>query len=99
MSTTPDQIASSILATLATTCPGLSCELGTPERKIVDAVSQAISAAYISNYLTGSLLDIETKTGLAMVDTAERPTSTTMILSSTGKRTLREAGSIPRKRV
>lgn len=66
MSSTPDQIAQSILATLSTTCPGLSCELGTPERKIIDAVSQAISAAYISNYLTGSLLDIETKTGLEL---------------------------------
>lgn len=65
-STTPDQISQSILATLAKTCPGLSCELGTPERKIIDAVSQAISAAYIGNYLTGSLLDVETKTGMEL---------------------------------
>ena len=65
MSVTPDQIAQGILATLKTTT-NLSCELGTPERKIIDAVSQAISAAYISNYLTGSLLDIETKTGLEL---------------------------------
>ena len=65
MSVTPDQIAQGILATLDATC-GLSCELGTPERKIIDAVSQAISAAYISNYLTGSLLDIETKSGLEL---------------------------------
>lgn len=66
MSVTPDQIAQGIIATLDTTCRGLSCELGTPERKIIDAVSQAISTAYISNYLTGSLLDIETKTGLEL---------------------------------
>jgi uncharacterized phage protein gp47/JayE len=65
MSVTPDQISQGIMATLKTTT-GLSCELGTPERKIIDAVSQAISAAYISNYLTGSLLDIETKTGLEL---------------------------------
>lgn len=66
MSVTPDQIAQGMLANLAVTCPGLSCELGTPERKIIDAVAQAISAAYISNYLTGSLLDIETKSGLEL---------------------------------
>lgn len=66
MSATPDQIAQSMLATLSATCPGLSCELGTPERKIIDAVAQAISAAYVSNYLTGSLLDIETKSGLEL---------------------------------
>lgn len=65
MSVTPDQISQGILATLKATT-NLSCELGTPERKIIDAVSQAISAAYISNYLTGSLLDIETKTGLEL---------------------------------
>jgi uncharacterized phage protein gp47/JayE len=66
MSTTPDQIAQSMLATLAVTCPGLSCGLGTPERKIIDAVAQAISLAYVSNYITGSLLDIETKSGLEL---------------------------------
>lgn len=66
MSATPDQIAQSIIASLNVSIPGLSCELGTPERKIIDAVSQAISTAYINNYLTGSLLDIETKTGLEL---------------------------------
>lgn len=49
MSVTPDQISQSIMSTLKTTIPGLSCELGTPERKIIDAVSQAISTAYVSN--------------------------------------------------
>lgn len=66
MSVNPDQIAQSMLATLSVTCPGLSCEVGTPERKIIDVVAQAISAAYVSNYLTGSLLDIETKIGLEL---------------------------------
>ena len=65
MSVTPDQIAQGILVAVRSSS-GLSCELGTPERKIIDAVSQAISAAYISNYLTGSLLDIETKAGLEL---------------------------------
>lgn len=62
----PADISASIIATLNTTAPGLSCELGTPERKIIDACSEAISAAYISQYLTGSLLDIDTKVGLEL---------------------------------
>lgn len=66
MAVNPDQIAQGIITTLRDSCPGLSCGLGTPERKIIDAVAQAISAAYISNYLTGSLLDVETKTGLEL---------------------------------
>lgn len=65
MSVTPDQVAQGILVAVRSSS-GLSCELGTPERKIIDAVSQAISAAYISSYLTGSLLDVETKTGLEL---------------------------------
>jgi hypothetical protein len=65
VSVTPDQIAKGIIATLDASC-GLSCELGTPERKIIDAVAQAVSTAYVSNYLTGSLLDVETKTGLEL---------------------------------
>jgi len=53
-------------AQLAVTAPGLSCELGTPERKIVDACAEAVSEAYIDQYLVGSLLDIETKAGLEL---------------------------------
>lgn len=66
MPKSPADISASIIATLNTTAPGLSCELGTPERKIIDACSEAISAAYISQYLTGSLLDIDTKVGLEL---------------------------------
>jgi len=65
-SKTPAEISSQIIATLATTCPGLSCELGTPERKIIDACAEAISAAYVDQYLVGSLLDIENKSGLEL---------------------------------
>jgi uncharacterized phage protein gp47/JayE len=64
--TTPDAVSSQIRTTLATTIPGLSCALGTPERKIVDAVATAISQAYVSQYLVGSLLDIDTKSGLEL---------------------------------
>ncbi|ABE67883.1 baseplate J protein [Mycobacterium phage ArcherS7] len=63
---TPDQVAKEILAKLAITAPGFSLELGTPERKIVDAVAEAISEAYIDQYLVGSLLDIESKAGLEL---------------------------------
>lgn len=66
MTNTPDQISAAILATLSTTLPGLSCALGTPERKIIDACSQQISAAYIDQYLIGSLLDIDTKAGIEL---------------------------------
>jgi len=64
--TTPDAISGKILATLKTTIPSLSCEVGTPERKIVDACAEAISEAYIDQYLVGSLLDIDTKSGLEL---------------------------------
>jgi uncharacterized phage protein gp47/JayE len=64
--TTPDAVSTQIRTTLANTIPGLSCALGTPERKIVDAVSTAIAQAYVSQYLVGSLLDIDTKSGLEL---------------------------------
>lgn len=63
---TPDYYSSAIRATLSTTAPGLSCEIGTPERKIIDAVSEAISEASISQYLTGSMMNVDTKTGLEL---------------------------------
>lgn len=66
ISRTPDQVSADIRQKLQTSLPGLSLELGTVERKIVDACSEAISEAYIDQYITGSLLDIETKTGLEL---------------------------------
>lgn len=66
MSQTPDTVAAAILATLATTAPQLSCAIGTPERQIVDACAAQISAAYISQYLTGGMMDINTLTGLQL---------------------------------
>lgn len=66
MSKTPDQVAKDILAKLGITAPGFSLELGTPERKMVDAVAEAISEAYVDQYLVGSLLDIESKAGLEL---------------------------------
>lgn len=60
---TPDEVSLSIREKLHTTIPGLSLEVGTVERKIVDACSEAISEATIGQYHSGSLLDIETKSG------------------------------------
>lgn len=64
--TSPDQFSTNILATLSTTIPGLSCALGTPERKIIDACAEAMSGASVSQYLSGSALDINTMTGLQL---------------------------------
>jgi hypothetical protein len=61
--TTPDQYSQQMLATLAQTMPALSCLPGTPERKIIDAVAECISEASVAQYLVGSLLDVDTKTG------------------------------------
>jgi uncharacterized phage protein gp47/JayE len=66
VSKTPDTISQQIRSTLAVTIPGLSCEIGTPERKIIDACSEAISEAYVDQYLLGSLMDIDTKAGLEL---------------------------------
>ena len=55
-----------MLGKLAITAPGFSCELGTPERKMLDAVAESISEAYIDQYLVGSLLDIEAKSGIEL---------------------------------
>jgi uncharacterized phage protein gp47/JayE len=63
---TPDVIAKEIISKLETTAPGFSLELGTPERKIVDAVAESISEAYVDQYLVGSLMDIESKAGLEL---------------------------------
>ena len=53
MSKTPDQISAQIRAQVATTIPGLSCQIGTPERKLIDACAEAISEAYVDQYLVG----------------------------------------------
>lgn len=67
MAKTPDVIAKEIIEKLKfTTNGGLSLELGTPERKIVDAVAEAISEAYVDQYLVGSLMDLESKAGLEL---------------------------------
>lgn len=66
MARNPDEIAAEIIAKLKTTVPGFSLELGTVERKMVDAVAESIAEGYVDQYLVGSLLDIESKAGLEL---------------------------------
>lgn len=66
MAKTAETIAADVIAKLNITAPGFSLELGTPERKIVDAFSESLAECYIDQYLVGSLLDIETKSGLEL---------------------------------
>ncbi len=67
MAKTPDVVAREIIDKLKfTTRNGLSLELGTPERKIVDAVAESISEAYVDQYLVGSLMDLDSKAGLEL---------------------------------
>lgn len=66
MSRSPEEISARIRATLATSEPALSCERGTPERKIIDACSEAIAEGYVDMYLVGSMLDLDNKVGLEL---------------------------------
>lgn len=45
------------------TAPGLSLEIGTPERKIIDACAESISESYMDTYLLNASMDIDTKSG------------------------------------
>ena len=66
MTKTPDIVSQEMRGKLAITAPGFSMELGTPERKIIDAVAESISECYIDQYLVGSLWDLEGKAGLEL---------------------------------
>jgi len=66
MPSSPPQISAKILAKLAVVAPGLSCEPGTPERGIIDAVAETISEASVNQYLCGAMFDIDSMTGLQL---------------------------------
>lgn len=63
MSRTPREVASDIIRKLNVTDPSISAEVGTPERKIIDAVAEAISESYVENYIVQNIWDINQKTG------------------------------------
>lgn len=63
---TPALVSQDLREKLSATVPGLSLEIGTVERKIVDVVAEAISEASIDQVANNSFLDIDTKTGIEL---------------------------------
>lgn len=68
MSVNFSEIASQIVATLRTTDPELDTSVGTTTRKIIDAVSEQISEAYVDQHLLFYQYDIDSKTGADLDD-------------------------------
>ena len=66
MSRTPEQVSRDIRARLNQTDPSLSAEVGTPERKIIDAVAEVIAGSYIDSQLVASGWDLDTKVGIEL---------------------------------
>ncbi len=65
---TTAEIAANIIAKLSVTAPGLSLEIGTPERKIIEAAAEAIFESQVDSHLISSQLDIDTKSGTDLED-------------------------------
>lgn len=66
MSRTPAQVTQDILDKLKITDPSISFEIGTPERKIIDAVGETIAASYIDNYIAQQSWDIDALSGIEL---------------------------------
>lgn len=66
MSATSAQISAQIIAQLRMLDPSVSAEIGTPERKIIDSVSQGLSDAQIDLDGLSAALDIDSKYGAAL---------------------------------
>lgn len=58
-----DQIAQQMLAQLRILDPSISAEVGTPERKIIDTVAQAMAETQVDLNLLGGALDLSAKFG------------------------------------
>lgn len=63
MALTQAQIALQLVAQLRALDPSASAEVGTPERKILDTVAEAITAAQLDLNILGGALDITSKYG------------------------------------
>lgn len=63
MSATLEQVAEQILGTLRASDPELDTSVGTPARKIIDAVAYAISNAYVDQHILSYQYDIDSKAG------------------------------------
>ena len=66
MTRTPAEVSADIIDTLHVIDPGLSAAIGTPERKIIDAVASVVSASYIQSQIAASIWDVDTKTGVEL---------------------------------
>lgn len=60
---TPNEISSRITKTLAISEPELDTGVGTPLRKIIDTVAEAIAETTVDSYLTAYQYDIDTRSG------------------------------------
>lgn len=63
MAVTQAQLSAQMLAQLRVLDPSVSAEVGTPERKIIDTVAQALSDAQVDLIQLGGALDIDAKIG------------------------------------
>jgi Baseplate J-like protein len=61
-------ISSQIVSALGVTIPDLDCSIGTPTRKIIDAVSEVVAEAYVDQFFLGYNYDISSLTGSALDD-------------------------------
>lgn len=63
MARTPAQISTDIRAKLAITAPNVLFEIGSPERKIIDAVAESISENGVDAIIATSFWSLDTKVG------------------------------------
>lgn len=57
------EISAQIIASLRLSDPDLDTSIGTPTRKIIDAVAESIGEAYVDSYMLSYTYDIDTKAG------------------------------------
>lgn len=61
--TTPNEVASNIVNALYASDPEIDASIGTPIRKVIDAVSEQISLLGVDNHLISYQYDIDSKSG------------------------------------
>lgn len=65
---TQADIATQIVAALAVTMPDLDTSIGTPTRKMIDAVSEPIAEGYVDQFFQGYQYDVDSLTGTSLDD-------------------------------
>lgn len=66
---TPAQVSKDIVVHLNILDPDMAADIGSPERKIIDAVASVVSGSYIQSQLAASIWDIDTKSGIELEET------------------------------